>query len=149
QTRIKTEVDALDLAFKAYKEKYGSYPPMDLQTSGGLFNVLKSHIARAFPRYDIMQLSTDLGNCGVDKMSKRPDHALVFFLSGYGPDPAHPFVNPMNSQQVGGPNAGTVVQRTAFFDFDKTRLIKLGTSGNMYSYVPPGSKSSAPYLYMD
>ena len=30
QTRIKVEVDNLDAAFKAYKEKYGSYPPCDL-----------------------------------------------------------------------------------------------------------------------
>ena len=34
QTRIKIEIDNLDTALKAYKEKYGSYPPCDLYYDG-------------------------------------------------------------------------------------------------------------------
>src|SRR6478672_5242403 len=55
QSRIKLEVDQLDAAFKAYKDKYGSYPPCNL---GGLSGnaPLKAHIARAFPRYNLAEL---------------------------------------------------------------------------------------------
>ena len=31
QTRIKVELDQLDMALKAYKQEYGAYPPCDMR----------------------------------------------------------------------------------------------------------------------
>ena len=54
---------------------------------------LRAHIARAFPRYNIANLLNDMKQTGVDIEHTRPDQALVFWLSGFSPDPANPFVS--------------------------------------------------------
>jgi prepilin-type N-terminal cleavage/methylation domain-containing protein len=154
QTRQKTEVDGLDAAFKAYKEKYGSYPPCDLSN----INAVRAHVARAFPRYNISNLANDL-KLAVDNSVFRPDQALVFWLSGFSPDITNPFVTPTGAQIINGavPNPTTIVQRTAFFEFDKARLSQItsvptppaGTATG-FSYFPQGIKTDvngAPYLY--
>ena len=53
QARIKAEVDQIDMALKAYREKYGSYPPCDLRSSNRdcPWPAVRSHVARVFPRY--------------------------------------------------------------------------------------------------
>ncbi len=40
------------MALKAYREKYGSYPPCNL-TNPASNQALQSHIARVFPRYNL------------------------------------------------------------------------------------------------
>ncbi len=35
QTRIKVELDQLDMALKAYKQEYGAYPPCDMRVGRG------------------------------------------------------------------------------------------------------------------
>jgi prepilin-type N-terminal cleavage/methylation domain-containing protein len=167
QSRIKIEVDGLDAAFRAYKEKYGSYPPCDLRFDPGATDAsmagynaaLRAHLARAFPRYTFANnaaLQTALQNAGVDTINFRPDQALVFWLSGFSPDVTNPFV-PWNS-----------TLKTALFDFDKTRLLQVQATGapgtaTIPSYFPSGvtvSSSSAtnpatwtgggaPYVYFD
>jgi prepilin-type N-terminal cleavage/methylation domain-containing protein len=150
QTRIKVEVDNLDAAFKSYKEKYGSYPPT------AMFNpmtnqALRAHIARAFPRYNLANLASDLNQVGLDLTNTRPDQALVFWLRGFGPDPTAPFVSQDGYQISGGVKSGTKVTVTPFFDFDKTRLVSLNTAGGAIapSYIPPGAKANVPYLYFE
>jgi prepilin-type N-terminal cleavage/methylation domain-containing protein len=152
QTKIKTELDQLDSALRAYKEKYGSYPPSDLSNLS-INPALKAHVARAFPRYDLSQLGPDLLAAGLDPNVSRPDHALVFWLRGFGPDVTHPFVNISNEQIVNGavPNPGVKVTTNSFFLFDQGRLMPLNFSSTVTypSYIPAGIKTKAPYIYFD
>jgi prepilin-type N-terminal cleavage/methylation domain-containing protein len=154
QTRIKTEVDQLDTAFKAYREKYGSFPPATFTGAA-----ISSHIARAFPRYDATTyLGGDLALAGfAPPIRFRPDQALVFWLQGFSPDPTQPFITPDGFQIIHvagasqkGPNKVTV---TPLFDFDKSRLAAVGTGPVIVpSYFPQGTKADAtgaPYLYWD
>jgi prepilin-type N-terminal cleavage/methylation domain-containing protein len=168
QTRIKAELDSIDAAFKAYKEKYGSYPPCNL-TSPTSNTALRAHIARAFPRYTIANLPGDLAAAGVDVTNFRPDQALVFWLQGFSQDPVNPFVTPARFQIVGGSASGTApITLTPLFNFDPTRMWQVAFTGGgggsamisptsgtplVASYYPQGtvppSSSAAPYLYFD
>lgn len=177
QTRIKTEIDLLDMAMKSYKEKYGAFPPCDLRINhsdnavkNAALAKLRQHFATAFPRYDITQLPNDLagvmGDAGkttglsLDKF--RPDQALVFFLRGFGPDPTHPFVSLDGIQIENGRKNGIQVKLTPLFDFDQSRLASVDNTGVdsstaaptfiAASYFPAGVKANAagaPYLYWD
>jgi prepilin-type N-terminal cleavage/methylation domain-containing protein len=160
QTRTKVEVDGLDMALKAYKEKYGSYPPCDLRIdpaaavgAAGYNAPLRAHVARAFPRYDITTIAVDIPKY-VDSKNFRPDQALVFWLGGFNPDPTQPFLNLNNFTLL--PKA----QRTAaFFNFDPARLVALNSTTTPWnlpapaqqcpSYIPQGSKNNVPYVYYD
>ena len=171
QTRIKLEIDQLDAAFRTYKDKYGSYPP-NLQGLAASAAV-RAHIARAFPRYDLTQLNADLTVAGLDGKF-RPDQALVFWLSGFSPDPQHPFVTPgpdpshsaapVRGAQIVNGMVPNPLQQVAvpLFDFDATRLaavdsnpqipIMFTNNGIAPSYFPQGTKpdqSGAPYVYYD
>ena len=157
QTRMKVEVDALDAAFKAYKEKYGSYPPCDLRWANNSA-AIKQHIAKAFPRYKISNLQIDLAKA-VDTSTFRPDQALVFWLSGFGPDVTNPFLTPDDAQITNGiVPSGIKVARSALFDFDKSRRFQFQTPGTasgtttLHSYFPQGVKTDGtqgPYVYFD
>jgi prepilin-type N-terminal cleavage/methylation domain-containing protein len=145
QTTIKMELDQIDSAMKAYREKYGSYPPCDL-TSGNQL-AITSHVARVFPRYyDLTQVMTDIGQY-VDTVNFRPDQALVFWLGGFNPDPTRPFLNLNNTTLL--PKA----QRTAaIFSFDPGRLVVLPPTApatQCASYYAQGSKTKIPYVYFD
>jgi prepilin-type N-terminal cleavage/methylation domain-containing protein len=165
QAKIKAEVDQLDMAMKAFKQKYGAYPPSNLviDTSSNPNPQLKAFVARAFPRYvqgvNGVNLIADLRAYGVDTTNYNPARALVFWLSGFNPDVTQPFA-------IGG-------TREAFFDFDKTRF-KTGEfftdangngvwdTGETYTdsngngaynlnpqyYVPSGGQN-IPYVYFD
>lgn len=157
QVAIKTELDMIDAAMKSYKEKYGSYPPCIMPPAGPLFNQLRQHVSQAFPRYDLAHLENDLNAAGIDRRNFRPDQALVFWLRGFGPDPAHPFVD-MNDMQLVNGVPTVKVSRTQFFDFDQSRLDSVRSVSNwnptatMYSYFPPRAKvgsDGAPYLYFE
>jgi type II secretory pathway pseudopilin PulG len=164
--RIKSELDQLDMALKAFKQQYGAYPPCDLRIAAGNGspypnqNALVAFVMQAFPRYHINANSTlaatlqsDLANSGVDTNNFHPDRALVFWLSGFYPDVTMPIYS-----------ATPVGSRTPFFSFDTTRLWNMVASpatsgytapapGNVDSiigkcaYVPVGS--TAPYVYFD
>jgi type II secretory pathway pseudopilin PulG len=163
QSRIKVEIDNLDAALKQYKDRYGSYPPCDLyyDTVGGgpgpRFRAVMAHIARAFPRYNLgtngANLKADLQAAGLDLNEWRPDQALVFWLNGFSPDPANPFIDSQGRQIVNGTAGGAPLKVAPLFSFDKSRLVSLpsgGAGGAPYpSYVPQGVKSRAPYVYFD
>lgn len=120
EARITAEISAMDAAFKAYKERYGSYPPSDLSNPTGN-SLLLSHLAHAFPRCN-PATETSAIPTGMSAAQ-----ALVFWLSGFSPDPEHP---------ISG--SGT---KTPFFTFDTTRL-----TGSPAVYVPTDGLN-APYLY--
>ena len=85
-------------------------------------------VSRAFPRYVAVgagytlgnQIAHDLQNAGVDTNYLNPQVALVFWLSGFAPDPTDPF----NRNNL-------PVTRTPFFTFDQTRLVQAETNSNM------------------
>jgi prepilin-type N-terminal cleavage/methylation domain-containing protein len=154
QTRIKLEVDQLDAALKVYRDKYGSYPPCNWRGLLGN-NKLTAHIARAFPRYDMSnlpQVRNELLAAGITN-EFRPDQALVFWLKGFSPDPAHPFVTPDGYQIMNGAPTTVKVQVTPLYQFDPTRLATVPLNpASVPSYFPQGSKtddSGAPYVYWD
>jgi prepilin-type N-terminal cleavage/methylation domain-containing protein len=171
-TRIKTELDQIDSAMKAYKEKFGSYPPTNLafnQTSGGVtaaerarrLAVVKQHLAVAFPRYNASQndpsnnrpkLENDLKWAGIDLENIRPDQALVFWLRGFSPNPLNPILSINNKQIENNSEVGTPIKRAnAFFEFDATRLLGVpsGTAPSLSatnpapSYFPNGIRTTS------
>ncbi len=172
QTRIKLEVDNIDAALKAYKEKYGSYPPCDL-TNPATNLVLRQHVARVFPRYNLTNLTSDLPQAGVHAIDFRPDQALVFWLQGFSPDVANPFITPDGRRIVAGMPDMTKSTITPLFSFDPTRLYQVPsiTSGVANAFIAPTfptslaapaplacyfpqgsvppSSNAAPYVYWD
>jgi prepilin-type N-terminal cleavage/methylation domain-containing protein len=165
QTRVKTEVDALDAAMKAFKEKYGVYPPCDWRGLGT--PQMKQFVATAFPRYNLTNLINDLKCTGIDYVNFRPDQALVLWLNGFSNDPQNPFVT-IDGYQIA--NGAVVLNssmqpvkapRTPLFDFDPSRLAHVSnsltpalfdpnTKRPYPSYFPQGSPTDdtgAPYVY--
>ena len=106
QTKIKVEVDILAGAMESFKQKYGSYPPANLTvhriataTMQPIAQLL-AFVSRAFPalctrrnRATLVanQIAATCSNAGVDTSELNPQVALVFWLSGFGPDPTDPF----------------------------------------------------------
>jgi hypothetical protein len=163
QSRMKVEVDNMDAALKAFKERYGSYPPCDLYLVSGAmpgqlgYNApLRQFVARAFPRYDMgtnaANLIADLNAADLDLSSTRPDQALIFWLNGFSPDPANPFITWDRKQITNGTAGTTKVSTPPFFEFDQTRLKNINISSVMStypSYMPAGLKQDIPYVYID
>jgi prepilin-type N-terminal cleavage/methylation domain-containing protein len=125
QHKIKMELDMLAGAMEAFHQKYNSYPPTNLsmlQDMSGNYYAnpqLNAFVARAFPRYTALsgntipqQIALDLSNAGVDITEFNPQVALVFWLSGFGPDPTDPFNR-----------ANATVSRSSFFSFFQTQLM--------------------------
>jgi prepilin-type N-terminal cleavage/methylation domain-containing protein len=131
QTRIKVEVDSLASAIEAFKQKYGAYPPANLYCiqSGSPIVAnpqLTAFVQKAFPRYSVSngssignQIYLDLKYAGVDTTYMNPQVALVFWLSGFSPDPTDPF----NRHNL-------LVTRTPFFTFEQTRLVLAAADSN-------------------
>jgi len=134
--RIIAEINQLDLALKAYKQKFGEYPP-DFTDQ----EAVRRHLARAFPLCPPSNYPAALFN-------NDPSTALAFWLggmptgsggmlNGFSANPRNPFDN--SPSRIG-----------PFFDFDPNRLFPVGQS---YQYYPPGvpvgstSRGYAPYVY--
>ena len=112
------EVRELSSAFEQFKNKYGDYPPADLRNADDPNSAINQFCRRAFYRYagDDAQLKADIltrlnqltGAGAADITSFEPAQALVFWLSGFSPDPTQPFTG-----------AGTY---DAYYDFESARL---------------------------
>jgi len=130
QTRVKAELDQIAAAFKAYKVKYGSYPPNFNDTTA-----VRQHLLKAFPR--ISQQERD----DILTLDLSPAEATWFWLVGFTPDPQRP---------VSGSAKGT-----SLFEFDETRLKSTRTetvnskSIQLMVYTPSGSDLTEPYVYYD
>jgi hypothetical protein len=83
------------------------------------------------------QIGYDLQNAGVDTSEFNPQVALVFWLSGFGPDPTDPF----NRNNL-------PVSRSGFFSFNQTQLMAwtpfASPTGSLVAAVP----SSTGTLYI-
>jgi prepilin-type N-terminal cleavage/methylation domain-containing protein len=143
ETQIFTEIGELDSAMKAYKEKYGSYPPSDLSnltnTSSTQYIALAQHLSRAFPRCNV---ATEINAINAFGMTS-PAQALTFFLNGYSSNPEAP---------VSGFSANPpATQQAPLFPFDTSRF-KSPTGGTWAGppQVPiycPAATPGVPYVY--
>jgi prepilin-type N-terminal cleavage/methylation domain-containing protein len=132
EARITAEISAMDAAMKAYKERYGQYPPSDFSNSSSPTGPIALHLAHAFPHCNS---ATEAAAIPANLTAAQ---ALVFWLSGFSPDPEHPITG-----------TGT---RTPFFPFDVTRLIgataptstTTPTWGAVYT---PADGLGSPYVY--
>jgi prepilin-type N-terminal cleavage/methylation domain-containing protein len=119
-TKMFVELGSLDLACRAFKEKFSDYPP-DGTNSALTLNFLH----KAFPLYS----STTVSNIALN-----PATALPFWLggltNGLSADPRNPFETVSPSRIP------------PFFEFDLNRL-----SGNMYRPDNGSTNSSDPYIY--
>jgi len=131
------EISTIDAAFKAYKERYGSYPPSDFthldDPTSPQYKAIVAHIAKMFPRCDAAAVVAAIEKYGV----KSPAQALCFWLGGFGPDAEHPV-----SGWLDDPN----VDRTNYFAFDNARLRFPEGKTKCPVYLPPEG-GDAPYVF--
>jgi prepilin-type N-terminal cleavage/methylation domain-containing protein len=152
QTKIKVEVDMLAGAMESFKQKYNSYPPANLTcpSDGNMppnyiaNPQLVAFVARAFPRYAPVsapslaaQIGYDLTNAGVDVSEFNPQVALVFWLSGFSPDPTDPF----NRNNI-------TTSRSPFFSFNQTQLLAWTPAASATGSLVPAVPSSTGTLYI-
>ena len=142
---IYSEAAKLKLAMEQLKSQYGANPPADLSNPSTASSAVYKFVARAFPRYDISQLSTDLTTAGASTAFD-PGNALVFWLVGFSGDPSNPFSD--HDKRMSGADMSA-----AFYEFDTDRL---GTNSNIVRYFPalPGGEydtadASRAFLYFD
>jgi hypothetical protein len=136
ESAVLSEISQMDSAFKAYKERYGGYPPSDFNklddTQSPQYQALVRHIAHAFPHCDAMAEAAAVKKLGV----KSPAQALCFWLQGLSPDPEHPV-----SKLLDDPTA-----RIPMFNFEKARLKYPAGKKQCPVYVSEGG-GDAPYVF--
>lgn len=125
--RIKAEIAMLDMALKAYKEKFGDYPP-DFSDQ----NAVAAHWGSAFPN------ATEAPPTGLTRAQ-----ALVFWLGG----PTDPTTGvPLGfSQDPTKPLTGVGNRMPPLFDFDVARLRDDGNGRRVY--IQPTTLDADPYVY--
>ncbi|MHC4178846.1 MAG: type II secretion system protein [Planctomycetota bacterium] len=146
---IALELNDLDLALKAYKEKYGRYPPDFTNQAAVLHHLSNAH------RYPIPGQTTDVkwGNLkstlmpfGVDIDLMDPSTALVFWLGGLPDGPGSKKLTGFSANPRNPFDATSGSRTTPPFDFDPRRL-KI-VDGALRFYPKTGrSGATAPYVY--
>lgn len=110
----------MEMTLKTLKQRWGAYPPSDFSDRAAT----KKFWIRAFPQAtEDPPTAEQIGS---------PAEALVFWLSGFSPDPQYPLTG-----------SG---RKTPFFEFDPKRLVDLG-DGHI-GYVPRHHLQS-PYVYFN
>lgn len=145
---IRMEIAQLDAALKAYKEKFGEYPP-----DGTDNDVTLQHLRRAFPRWTGSSLPSYLSS-GTANLC--PQTALAFWLGGipddtthvpcgFAADPTNPFQTP----------AQCAARIKPFYEFDSSQFVggAVAGTGTMTSYhcwprQALGNKTSGALLYL-
>ena len=153
-TAIRMEIGQLDAALKAYKEKFGEYPPDGLgnAATNGTATIMQ-HISRAFPRCTNFPTGQQL-------LGITPQTALAFWLgglpdangvpNGFSADPTNPF-DIDASGNIGG--LKTPARIKPFYEFDTAQLaygtVSTGTS-TTYCFWPKqaiGNKTTGAVIY--
>lgn len=132
---IVTEISQLDMALKAYKERFGEYPP-----DGTDADTTKHHLQKAFPRWNgTLPASLSWLNSG---STLNPLRTLALFLGGmydsnnkligFSANPLNPF-DTTSANRIG-----------PFYEFDPLRLgmanpSYTATTGDRYRYWQQGS----------
>lgn len=135
QTTIAMEVNQLESAMNAYKEKYGDYPP-DFSNDA----VLVAHLRKAFPRN-----RENVANWIATYGRPDPSEALVFWLGG-----GVKGIGLYDNQEfpLSGPG-----QFKKFYDFPAARVVPSPTrataNSNFFCFVPAYGAQPAPYVYFE
>jgi len=158
---ISLELNQLDMALKAYKEKFGEYPPdfagvnITGTTGDAARNAVLRHLAKAFPRYvpagnDIKTRWDNFANdCSTWNVNPSnfgdygPFFALTFWLGGRAVDVVTGTVtgfsgfsaNPQNPFDITTPS-----RIGPFFEFDLSRVSISTTNGNGIRYWPSNAE---------
>jgi len=142
---IKVEITKLDLACKAFKEKFGDYPP-DFSDYDALTRFLKRAFPNATSYPTAFRKQSDFVNA---KDLYNPATALGFWLSGpAGKGFSANTQNPFDVDASGAYTSTVYASRIApFYDFDASRLTSLAAATTAYRYYPPNVTNSAPYVY--
>ena len=156
---IAIDISQLDMALKAYKERFGEYPPdfsgvglsVDDPVGDAARAAVVRHLAKAFPRYQTTWstfVTAVTNGWSVDPTNFTPMDALVFWLggmptvdangvvtgfSGFAADPTNPFQSVVLCPSRIAP----------FFEFDPTRVQRTpttpGTPTTHIRYWPQGA----------
>jgi prepilin-type N-terminal cleavage/methylation domain-containing protein len=146
---IAIEISQLDMACKAFKERFGEYPPDFADADRTLAaQRVRQFIAKAFPR--CVRLPTDFQAASLPTQYNAGT-SLVFWLGGkvdaggnrigFSADPSNPFDVDPSGIPLGTPCTGRL---PVFFDFDRQRLT--GTVSSQYAFWPPGVSMNADQL---
>jgi len=141
-----SEAANLSMAMESLKAQYGATPPADLSNPATTSSPVYKFVARAFPRYNISQLQSDLTTAGANT-SFDPGNALVFWLVGFSGDPSAPF-----SEHAARMNGSDM--SSAFYEFQSDRLgTGNGTGIRYFPDVPggvdAGTDAKRAFLYFD
>lgn len=145
--REMTEINGLDSAVKAFRERHGEYPP-DFGNETAEQNVAQvaGFLRRAFPKCPARNYPPDFRDpAQFDAEKYNPATALTFWLGGmrsekgefigFGDDPENPF-DPTCKSRI-----------APFYDFDQQRL----SSGKGTKYYPcayHGDHSQGCFIYL-
>jgi hypothetical protein len=138
EARIAAEVTSLDGAMKAFKEKYGMYPPSDFSAVSSPTGPVALFLGKAFPNCSVSNEIQWITNNSGGSVS--PAQALVFWLQGFSPDTEHPLSGLANAPS------------TPFFPFDQSRLVNTWATSNptifqRFAVYAPANGQNAPYVY--
>ena len=136
QTKLIMEVQNVAAAMKAYKLKYGEYPPNFTDEVA-----VRRHFMKAFPRMSTAEVTTYLDPLfSTLSPTVQPDEALVFWLGGFSSDPERPLSGD------GGP-FGTAANRRSnpLMELPTNRLF--ATRSDLMQYRPEGK--TQPLLYFN
>ena len=125
---IMAEIGELDLACKAFKEKFGDYPPDGTDPA-----VTARFLKRAFPQANVTAPTLNSAS------------SLVFWLGGG--DASGNFGGNGFSANPRNPFDGSLSRIGPFFEFDRNR-VKSDAAGGGLRYLPPNNNTaSEPYVY--
>lgn len=129
---ISLELSKLSVALEAYKNEYGSYPPDMTNPQHAI-----RHLSRLFPRQEAHEREEFL------ELTLDPAEALVFWLRGFYPDPAHPLSGDSNHDEQPDMERGT-----ALFEFPLAQLTDID-GDNLPEYSPTKHCKGTPVVYFD
>ncbi|MFW5692657.1 MAG: type II secretion system protein [Thermoguttaceae bacterium] len=124
------ELQELEMALQAYKERFGEYPPDFTGNTTQNETLFHRHMRKAFPRCDDATIGTIWTNVG---QHQRPETALAFWLGGVDDGSGTPIgfsANPID------PFDATTTSRIGpFFEkFDPERLLRV--QPGVWRYYP-------------
>lgn len=150
EARVSMEIRAMETALHVFKDRYGDFPPSDLQDA----NRVRAFLRRAFPRYaasgdPYSQFVSDLAANDIPLTVSAMDAAaaLVFWLGGmpdstgkprgFSKDPEHPF----------RPYSADTMRYPPLHEFVQKRLVVGNGTIRYYPDVSGAIEADAPFVY--
>lgn len=153
EARVILEIQAMSNALQLFKDRYGDFPPTNLQDA----NKVRAFLRRAFPRYPASgtdpynQFVSDLAANDIPLTVSKMDAAaaLAFWLGGmpdstgkprgFSKDPENPFRKPQESEET--------PRYPPLYEFTLKRLkINDGTM-RYYPDISGAIEADSPYVY--